>query len=111
MIPILGYYNVELYIDDLGHFPLPKNVEGAARKNGVKKIEYGKLDDFISDIDVLFVTRGLQKGIIPEGKFPKEKEEQIMKLFRPINKEHMKRLRKDAIMYTLNYKTLSPHLF
>lgn len=101
MIPVFGMYGIDLVIDDLGHFPLPKNVERQAKKNGLKSLRYDKLDNFIGDVDILFVTRGLQKGIIPEGKFPKEKEEQILNLFKPITKEHMKKLRRDAILYMI----------
>ena len=101
MVPIFGMYGIDLVIDDLGHFPLPKDVEEQAKKNGLKSLRYDKLDNFIGDVDILFVTRGLQKGIIPEGKFPKGKEEQILKLMRPITKEHMKMLRRDAILYMI----------
>lgn len=98
LVPILGYYGVSLFIDDLGHFPLPKEVEEKAKANGIKEITYGKLDDFIGDVDMLMVTRGFQKGIIPEDKFPKEKAEAIEKYYKPITKEHMKKLRKDAFI-------------
>src|SRR3989344_9557980 len=98
LVPILGMYGVELYIDDLGHFPLPKEVEEAARKNGIKKLEYGKLDDFLPEVDVLLVTRGLQKGII---QLPKDKEEEILKLYKPINKGHMKKMKKDSVLYMI----------
>jgi len=101
LVPILGMYGADLYIDDLGHFPVPKDIEEKARKNGLKDLHYGKLDDFIGEIDILMVTRGLQKGIIPPDKFPKEKEEMILKLYKPITKDHMKKLRKDAILFML----------
>lgn len=101
MVPIFGMYGMELVIDDLGAFPLPKEVEEKAMKNGLKSLKYDKLDNFIGDVDILFLTRGLQKGIIPPDKFPKEKEELILKSYKPITKEHMKRLRKDAILYML----------
>jgi len=64
-------------------------------------LRYDKLDNFIGDVDVLIVTRGLQKGIIPADKFPKEKEEMVLKSYKPINTEHMKKLRKDAILLML----------
>ncbi|OGF22244.1 hypothetical protein A2Y83_04930 [Candidatus Falkowbacteria bacterium RBG_13_39_14] len=99
MVPILGMFGAELFIDDLGHFPLPKDVEDRAKANGLRGITYDKLDNFIGDVDVLFVTRGLQKGIIAD--FPKEKEEMILKNYKPINTGHMKKLRKDAILYML----------
>jgi len=101
LVPVLARYGVEFFIDDLGHFPLPKEVEEKAKNNGVKNIQYGKLDDFIGDVDILFLTRGLQKGIIPPDKFPKEKEDLILKSYKPINTEHMKKLREDAILYML----------
>jgi aspartate carbamoyltransferase catalytic subunit len=101
MVPVFGFYGMELFIDDLGHFPLPKEVESEARANGLKGIQYGKLDEFIGTVDILFVTRGLQKGIIPADKFPPEKEELILKSYKPITVEHMKRLRQDAILYML----------
>jgi aspartate carbamoyltransferase catalytic subunit len=101
LMPIFGLYHMDVVIDDLGHFPLPKEVEEKAKANGLKGLRYDKLDNFIGDVDVLFVTRGLQKGIIPEGKFPKEKEEKILKLYKPINTEHMKKLRKDAYLYMI----------
>jgi len=100
-VPILGMFETSLVIDDLGHFPLPKEVEDAAKKNGMRSLTYDKLDNFIGDVDALFVTRGLQKGIIPPDKFPKEKEEMIIKSFKPISKEHMKKMRKDAILYMI----------
>ncbi|MFA4941029.1 MAG: hypothetical protein WC582_00300 [Patescibacteria group bacterium] len=101
LVPILGMYNVDMVIDDLGHFPLPKEVEDRARANGIKSLRYDKLDNFIGDVDVLIVTRGLQKGIIPADKFSKEKEEIILKSYKSINTEHMKKLRKDAILLML----------
>lgn len=101
MVPIMGMFGIDLVIDDLGHFPLPKEVEDKARANGIKNIRYDKLDNFIGDVDILMLTRGLQKGIIPPDKFPKEKEELILKSYKPINKEHMKKLRKDAILYII----------
>jgi len=101
MVPIFGLYGMEIVIDDLGHFPLPKEVEKEALKNGAKGIRYDKLDNFISKVDILFLTRGLQKGILSPDKFPKEREEMVLKKYRPINKNDMKKLRKDAILYML----------
>lgn len=98
MVPVFGMYGAELFIDDLGHFPLPKEVEEKAKANGLKGITYDKLDNFISDVDVLFLTRGLQKGIID---LPKEKEEMILERYKPINTEHMKKLRKDALLFMI----------
>jgi len=96
ILPILGYYKMKLLIDDLENFPLPKEVEKSAFDNGLKSLDYGRLDDFISDVDVLMVTRGLQKGII--ANFPKEKEELILKKYKPINKGHLKKMKSDAIL-------------
>ncbi len=101
MVPIFGMYGMDIVIDDLGAFPLPKEVEEKAKANGLKGLRYDKLDNFIGDVDVLFLTRGLQKGIIPPDKFPKKKEELILKSYKPITKEHMKKLRKDAILFML----------
>jgi len=101
MVPIFGFYGIDLVIDDLGHFPLPKEVEERAKANGLKSLRYDRLDNFIGDVDVLFVTRGLQKGIIPPDKFPPEKEEMILKLYRPINKGDVAKMRKEAILYML----------
>lgn len=101
IVPILGMYGVDLVIDDLGAFPLPEETVAAAQKNGIKSITYDKLDTFIGDVDLLFVTRGLQKGIFPEGTFPKEKEELILKTYKPITTEHMEKMRKDAYLYML----------
>jgi len=98
LVPIMGMYGMHLVIDDLGHFPLPKEVETRAKQNGLKELRYDKLDNFIRDVDVLVVTRGLQKGIIPEDKFPKEKAELILKSYKPITIQHMKKLRKDAVL-------------
>lgn len=101
MLPVLGMLGVEMFVDDLGHFPFPEEIVKTAKEKGLRGLTYDKLDNFIGDVDVLIVTRGLQKGIIPPDKFPKEKEEQIIKLFQPITTEHMKKLRKDAILYML----------
>ncbi len=101
MVPVFGLYGMDLIIDDLGHFPLPKEVEEQAKTNGLKSIRYDKLENFIGDVDILFLTRGLQKGIFPEGKFPKEKEEMILKLYRPINKSDMEKMRKDGVLYMI----------
>ncbi|MDP1890764.1 MAG: hypothetical protein Q8K55_07685, partial [Gemmatimonadaceae bacterium] len=101
MVPIFGMYGMDLVVDDLGHFPIPKDVEEKAKANGLKSLRYDKLDNFIGDVDILFLTRGLQKGIIPADKFPKEKEEMILKSYKPITKEHMKKLRQDAVLYML----------
>lgn len=106
LVPAMGMYGMSVVIDDLGHFPLPKEVEERAKKNGLKELRYDKLDNFIGDVDVLVITRGLQKGIIPEDKFPKEKQEMILKSYKPINVEHMKKLRKDAIL-----SMITPRIF
>lgn len=101
LVPIFGHYGIELFVDDLGHFPLPKDVEDKARQNGIKSITYDKLDNFIGEVDILFPTRGLQKGIIPPDKFPPEKEELILKSYRPINKSDVAKMKKDAILYMI----------
>ena len=101
MVPVFGMFGIELFIDDLGHFPLPKDIEKEALANGLKSLTYDKLDNFIDKVDILFPTRGLQKGIIPPNKFSKEKEEMILKSYHQITREHMKKLRKDAILYML----------
>jgi len=101
MVPILGMYGAELFVDDLGHFPIPEDVVKKAKENGLKSITYAKLDDFIGEVDCLFLTRGLQKGVIPADKFSKEKEELILKSYKPITVEHMKKMRKDAILYMI----------
>ncbi|MEI6650113.1 MAG: hypothetical protein WCL23_01620 [Candidatus Moraniibacteriota bacterium] len=106
LIPVMGMYKMSLVVDDLGHFPVPKQVEEDAVRNGLVELRYDKLDNFIGDVDVLVVTRGLQKGIIPENKFPKEKEELILKSYLPINTEHMKRLRPDAVL-----SMITPRIF
>lgn len=106
MIPIMGLYHIDLIVDDLDHFQVPKAIEERAKANGLKSLTYGKLDDFIGDVDILVCTRGLQKGIFPEGKFPKEKEEAILKLYKPITTEHMKKLRPEAFL-----SMITPRIF
>jgi len=101
MMPVLGMYGAEVVIDDLGHFPLPKEIEERSLKNGLKSLKYDKLENFIGEVDVLFLTRGLQKGIIPAGKFSKEKEDMVLELYKPITKEDMKKMRKDAVLYMI----------
>lgn len=101
MVPIFGLYGAELFIDDLERFPLPKEVEERAKANGLKSIQYEKLDNFISSVDILIITRAMQKGIISDDKFPKEKADYIAENFKPINRTHMEKLRKDAILYML----------
>jgi len=98
LVPILGMFGVELYVDDLGHFPFPKEVEEAANKNGLKSLKYDKLENFIGEVDVLLVTRGLQKGIV---QLPKEKEDEILKLYRPISKSDVGKMKKDAVLYMI----------
>ncbi len=101
LVPIFGLYGVELLIDDLGYFPLSSDIEERAKQNGLKGLTYAPLDSFIGDVDLLMVTRGLQKGIFPEGTFPKEKEELILKTYVPIGLPHMKKLRKDAQLFMI----------
>ncbi|MGA2418278.1 MAG: hypothetical protein ABSF55_03505 [Candidatus Staskawiczbacteria bacterium] len=101
MVPVFGMFGMDLVVDDLGHFPIPKDVEEKAKANGLKSLRYDKLDNFIGDVDILFLTRGLQKGIIPADKFPPEKEKLILESYKPITKEHMKKMRPDAILYML----------
>jgi len=101
IVPIFGLYNIKLYIDDLDEFPLPKDVEERARANGIKTLEYAPVEKWIGEVDALLVTRGLQKGIIPPDKFPKEKEETILKKYKPINMEIVSKMRKDAIVYMI----------
>jgi len=98
IVPVFGLFGVSLMIDDLGHFPVSKEIEEKAKEAGLKNLTYGKLDDFIGDVDALLVTRGLQKGIIPDNMFPKEKEEAILKSYKPITTAHMKKMRDDAIL-------------
>ncbi|MBI4262171.1 hypothetical protein HY624_01450 [Candidatus Uhrbacteria bacterium] len=101
MVPIFGMFGMDLVVDDLGHFPIPKDIEEKAKAYGLKGLRYDKLENFIGDVDFLFLTRGLQKGIIPPDKFPKEKEELILKSYQTITTEHMKKLRKDAFLFML----------
>lgn len=101
LVPIMGLYGIELYIDDLGEFPLPKEVEERTRANGIKKLEYAPIQNWIGIVDALLVTRGLQKGIISADKFPKEKEDAILKKYKPINMELVSKMRKDAIVYMI----------
>lgn len=101
IVPLFGWWGIDLVIDDLGHFPLPKDVEEKAKENGLKNLRYDKLENFIGDVDVLLVTRGLQKGILSPDKFPKEREELILKSYRPINKSDVAKMRKDAILYMI----------
>jgi len=101
IVPLLGWWGINLVIDDLGHFPFPKEVEEAAKANGLRSLRYDKLENFIGDVDVLLVTRGLQKGILSPEQFPKEREELILKSYRPINKGDVAKMRKDAIVYMI----------
>ena len=92
LVKILGYYGVELYIDDLdGHFPLPKDVEETAKKNGMKSIKYDKLDNFIGDVDWLIIPNA-----VPTVHISDEQQKALDTYYKPINTGHMKKLRKDA---------------
>ena len=101
LVSALGIYGATIIIDDLGHFPLPKEVEDAAMANGLNSIKYDKLENFIDTVDVLFLTRGLQKGIISSDTFSKEKEEMILERYKPITKKHMEKMRKDSILFMI----------
>lgn len=101
MLPIMGYYGMDVVVDNLGILPIPENIVEKAKQNGLKRFEYGKLDDFIGDVDILICTRGLQKGIIPADQFSKGQEEEILKNYKPINPDHMKKLRQDAYLSML----------
>ena len=96
MLPVMGMFGMRVVVDDLGHFPFLPEVVERSKANGLKELTYDKLDNFIGDVDALIVTRGMQKGIIPENKFPKEKADLILKSYKPITTEHMKKLRQDA---------------
>jgi len=98
MIPIMGFFEIDLYIDDLNLFPVDVKILETARNNGIKNITIGRLDESIADLDVLVVTRGLQKGIFKEGEFSKEKEEEILKTFRPISLEILSKMKNDALV-------------
>lgn len=92
MIKILGYYGVQVFIDDInGNFPLPKDVEEQAMKNGMKSIKYDKLDNFIGEVDWLIIPNA-----VPTVHITKKQEAALKKYYKPINTEHMKKLRKDA---------------
>lgn len=106
MLPTMGMYGMRVVVDDLGYFPFPEEVAERSKKNGLKELKYDKLDNFIDKVDALIVTRGLQKGIIPEDKFPKEKADLILKSYKPITTEHMKKLRKDAVL-----EMITPRIF
>jgi aspartate carbamoyltransferase catalytic subunit len=101
MLPIFGMYNTEVFVDDLGHFPFPDEVVASATKQGMQNITYSKLDDFIGDIDVLFVTRALQKGIIPDDQFPQEKQDQIMAAFKPLSLDQVQHMKPEARVFMI----------
>lgn len=91
-VKILGYYGVELYIDDLnGNFPLPQDVEETAKKNGIKSITYGKLDDFIDKVNWLIIPNA-----VPTVHITEQQQEVLDKNYKPINTDQMKKLRADA---------------
>lgn len=94
MVKILGYYGAEVLVDDIhGNFPLPDDVVGQAKKNGIESITYDQLDNFIEEVDWLLISDAapmLTNSLT-------EKEGAILKrYYKPINTEHMKRLRQDA---------------
>jgi len=96
LVQILGMFNSEIYLDDLGGFPLPPDVEQKAKDLGAKKIVYDRLENFIGKIDCLMVTRALQTGIIKD--FPKEKADEILRRYKPITMKEVNMMRKDAIL-------------
>ncbi|MDP3740975.1 MAG: hypothetical protein Q8R08_01450 [bacterium] len=91
---ILGYYGVEMFIDDLdGNFPLPKDVEEVAYKNGIKSIKYDKLENFIGEVDWLIIPNA-----VPTVKITPEQDKALKENYKPINTGHMKKLRQDAFL-------------
>jgi aspartate carbamoyltransferase catalytic subunit len=96
MLPVMGYYNLEVVADNFGILPVPENVITRAKENGLKSFEYDSLENFIGDIDLLICTRGLQKGILSRDQFSEEQEKEVIEKYKPITTEHMKKLRNDA---------------
>ncbi len=92
MVKVLGYYGAEVFIDNLdGNFPLPKDVEAEAMKNGMKSIKYDKLDNFIGEVDWLLIPNA-----VPTVPITNEQKKALADNYKPINTDHMKKLRKDA---------------
>jgi len=98
LVPVLGYYGMSIAVDDLGHFPFSEEVVSSAKKKGLAQLSYNTLDDFISEVDYLLVPHALQTGIQSSDEVLKKQQEVISKKFKPITKEHMKKLRKDAFL-------------
>jgi len=98
MIPIMGFFEIDLYVDDLNLFPVEAEIFDTARNNGIRNITVDRLDKFVADLDVLIVTRGLQKGIFKEGEFSKEKEDEILKTFKSIDLEILSKMKDDALV-------------
>jgi aspartate carbamoyltransferase catalytic subunit len=106
MIPVFGYYNIKLVVDDLGGFPIPKDVEEKAKSNGLAELKYDKLENFISEVDLLIATRALQKGIITDKDFSKEKEDFIMNNYKVFTMKEINKLKPGAF-----FDMLTPRVF
>lgn len=100
LVQILGMFNAEIYIDDLGAFPLSAELEKKVKELGAKKIVHAKLDDFIREVDVLLVTDIFHFSSIVKG-LPEDKVERVKRLFKPITPSDMKKLKKSALLTTV----------
>jgi len=96
LLQILGMFKSEVYIDDLGMFPFPADLEKNSRNLGLKKINYCNLDEFIGKVDMLLVTDLIKKNMAAAKSKPVSSS--FFQKFKPINMNHINQMKKNSIL-------------
>jgi len=92
-LKVLSRFKVTFYEDPVvPELATPEEIKKIVKKNGAKHIT-DKLENFIDQVDVLLVVEGLPQA----GEDPKVVDK-FNENFVPINKKHLTKVRKDAII-------------
>jgi len=90
---VLSRFGVEFFEDPvIPEFKLPENIQKIIKDNGSTYTE-AKLEDFISEVDYLFVVEGL-----PQSTEDPALVDKFNKAFVPFSNEHLAKVKKDAII-------------
>jgi len=101
VIKILSYFNIEIYEDSvLPELGIPEDIKRFAEEKGVA-IKQSKLDDFIGDIDVLFVES------VPVNLVDKKLVGSYLEKVRTITLDDISKMRKDALVSVVMPRTIT----
>ena len=92
-LKVLSRYGIEIIEDSLvPELGAPEHIQKIIIDNG-SKFKTDKLDNFISEVDVLFVLEGL-----PQSGEDKKLIDAFNKKFDPLSKKHLEKIRKDCMI-------------